>query len=273
MSKDPHRPDDEYSRVNYRRLIAWETRIAREAPFLLSLLDSAPQRSMIDLGCGTGEHVAFFADAGARAVGLDRSETMIEAAKEHEAAGKGRFVLGDATEARAVLGEEPPFGCAICLGNVLPPHVTQEAELATFLASAHDLLLPGGQLLIQILNYEGILSTGKRSLPVNVRPGDSGKEIVFLRLMSPAGPGRVLFFPATLELDPDAEEPLAVTMSRRIEVRAWTRTELTPALTTAGFFAIFYGDMAGGEFIVEDSVDLVVVATRDDVRDRGDVSG
>lgn len=262
MSEDTQPSEDEYSRVHYRRLIAWEKRIAREGPFLLSLLDSVPQRSVVDLGCGTGEHVAFLSEAGARAVGLDRSETMIKAAKDHEVAGKGRFVLGDATEARAALGEDPPFGFALCLGNVLPPHVTQDADLARFLASAHDLLLPGGQLLIQILNYEGILSMGKRSLPVNVRPGDAGKEIVFLRLMSPAGSGRVLFFPTTLELDLDAEEPLTVTMSRRDEVRAWTRTELTPALAAAGFEAVFYGDMAGGEFIREDSADLVVVATR-----------
>ena len=261
MSDDAHRPDDQYSRVNYRRLIAWEKRITREAPFLLSLLGRAPERSVIDLGCGTGEHVAFFSGVEVRAVGLDRSEAMIEAAKDHEEAGNGRFVLGDATEARAALGDEPPFGLAICLGNVLPPYVTEDADLASFLASAHDVLMPGGLLLLQILNYEGILVTGKRHLPVNVRPGDEGKEIVFLRLISAGNAGRVLFFPATLELDPDADEPLSITTSRRVELRAWTRADLTPALAAAGFDAVFYGDMAGGAFVLEDSADLVVVAT------------
>jgi len=261
MSDDPHRPDDPYSRVNYRRLIAWEKRITREAPFLRSLLDRAPERSVIDIGCGTGEHVAFFAAGDVRAVGLDRSEVMIRAAKDHEEAGKGRFVLGDAMEAGAALGDEPPFGLAICLGNMLP-HVAGDSDLARFLVSLHEVLLPGGLLVLQFLNYEGFLATGKRSLPVNLRPGDDGKEIVFLRLMSPAGHGRVLFFPATLELDPDAEEPLTVTMSRRVELRAWTRADLAPALTTAGFEAVFLGDMAGGEFVLEDSLDLVVVATR-----------
>ena len=260
MTEDPHRPDDPYSRVNYRRLIAWEQRITREAPFLWSLLDRAPDRSVIDLGCGTGEHVAFFAEADVRAVGLDRSEAMIAAAKDHEAAGKGRFVLGDALEARAALGDEAPFGFAICLGNMLP-HVMEDADLACFLASAHDVLLPGGLLLIQLLNYEGILATGKRHLPVNVRPGDEGKEIVFLRLISPGKAGRMLFFPATLELDPDADEPLSMTMSRRVEVRAWTRADLAPALAAAGFDAVFSGDMAGGAFVLKDSADLVVVAT------------
>ena len=167
MTEDPHRPDDPYSRVNYRRLIAWEERITREGPFLLSLLDRAPERSVIDLGCGTGEHVAFFAEADARAVGLDRSDSMITAAKDHEVAGKGRFVLGDALEARAALGDESPFGLAICLGNMLP-HVMEDTDLARFLTSAHDILRPGGLLLIQILNYEGILATGKRHLPLGV---------------------------------------------------------------------------------------------------------
>lgn len=261
MSGDPHRPDDPYSRVNYRRLIAWEPRITREAPFLLSLLDGAPERSVIDAGCGTGEHVAFFARRGVRAVGLDRSEAMIAAAKDHEEAGTGRFALGDAMEARAALGDEPSFGLAVCLGNMLP-HIPAEADLARFLTSLHEVLLPGGLLLIQILNYEGILATGRRYLPVNLRPGDDGKEIVFLRLISPVEDGRVLFFPATLELDPDAENPLTVAMSRRVELRAWTRADLAPALAAVGFDAVFHGDMAGGEFVLEDSADLVVVATR-----------
>lgn len=216
---------------------------------------------MIDVGCGTGEHVAFFARADARAVGLDRSPSMITTARDHEAAGEGRFVLGDAMDARGALGGEPPFGVGICLGNMLP-HLDDEEDLARFLASLHDVLRPGGLLLIQLLNYEGILTAGKRYLPVNLREGDDGKEIVFLRLMSPAENGRLLFFPTTLELDPDAEEPIKVTMSRRVELRAWTRAQLAPALAAAGFDAVFHGDMGGGAFAVEGSADLVVVATR-----------
>jgi hypothetical protein len=128
--------------------------------------------------------------------------------------------------------------------------------------SLHDILLPGGLLLVQMLNYEGVLATGRRALPVNVRPGDDGKEIVFLRLMSPAGDGRVSFFPATLELDPEAEQPITVTTSRRVDLRAWTRADLGAALGAAGFEVAFHGDMTGGAFVLGDSPDLVVVATR-----------
>jgi len=85
---------------------------------------------------------------------------------------------------------------------------------------------------------------------------------VFLRLISPGTAGRVVFFPATLELDPVADEPLSITMSRRVELRAWSRADLASALAAAGFDAGFHGDMAGGAFVLEDSADLVVVATR-----------
>lgn len=262
MSNEPNRPDDPYSRVNYRKLIAWQKRIDREAPFLRRLLDGAPDRSTLDLGCGTGEHTAFFAGEGARAVGVDRSETMLADAADHERAGRGRFVEGDLLNLGTALGDEPPFGLAICLGNVLP-HVLEDDDLRRLLRGVHDALLPGGALLIQIVNYEGVLATGKRHLPVNLREGDDGTEIVFLRLMKDAGGGRILFFPATLELDAnDEDEPLRIIQSRRVELRAWTRDALAPLFGSAGLTPEWLGDMHGGPFDRDGSPDLVVVARR-----------
>jgi SAM-dependent methyltransferase len=243
-------------------LIAWDARIAREAPFLERLLAAGPDRSVVDLGCGTGEHVAWFARGGARAVGLDRSETHVEAARDHERAGEGRFVLGDVLEARAALAGEAPFGLAICLGNMLP-HLPDAAALGRFLREAHGLLAPGGHLLVQILGYERILAQGLRALPVNVRPGErEGEEIVFLRLMSPQPGGRMLFFPATLVLRPDREEPLTVHASRRVELRAWLPAELRAAAEGTGFSVRLHGDMQGGDYDARTSRDLVVVARR-----------
>jgi len=262
MTTDANRPDDPYSRVNYRKLIAWKRRIDREAPFLRRLLDAAPDRSALDLGCGTGEHTAFFADEGARAVGVDRSDTMLGAAADYAAHGRGRFVQSDLLELPTALASEPGFGLAICLGNVLP-HVVEDAALDCILRGAHDALLPGASLLIQILNYEGILANGKRNLPVNVRPGDEGNEIVFLRLLKDAGDGRILFFPATLELNADDEdEPLRIIQSRRVELRAWSRESLAPRFAAAGLEPEWLGDMQGGPFDVDASPDLVVLAHR-----------
>lgn len=266
-SKYPHgapqeqSEQDQYSRVEYRKLIAWKKRIEREGPFLRGLIERAPDRSVLDIGCGTGEHTAFFAELGCRAVGLDASESMIEAARDHERAGLGRYVLGDGLAAREALGDESPFGLALCLGNMLP-HVEQDEELERFVTSVHDALLPGGALLLQMLNYAGFLARGVRHLPLNFRPGEDGREIVFLRVLNPEAGGRVLFFPTVLELDPEAEEPVRVHSTKRIEMRAWTADDLVPRLGAHGFDVRLYGDMQGGAFDPVESHDLVLVGTR-----------
>jgi len=252
---------DLYSRVDYRRVIAWEARIRREGPFLLRLLADAPDDSVLDLGCGTGEHVAFFAQQGARAVGIDRSASMIEAARAHEHAGHGRFLVGEARDAPELLTQEEGFGLALCLGNVLP-HVVESAELTALLDAARRVLRPGGLFLVQLLNYERILSQDVRHLPLRFRPGEAGQEVVFLRLLKPGPDGSLLFFPTTLVLDPDAEEPVRVQGSKRVPLRPWTRAELGPAFDAAGFDLRWYGDMAGGGFDARDAPDLVLVARR-----------
>ena len=252
---------DPYSRVEYRRLIGWTERIRREGPWLLDLLDGAPERSVLDLGPGTGEHTAFFAEHGARAVGVDRSESMLAAAREHEAGGRGRFVHGDIRSVDGLLGAEPGFGMAVCLGNVLP-HLTGEDDLEAFFKAVARLLLPGGRFLIQLLNYDRIIGQNVRHLPLNFREGDDGEEIVFLRLMKPAPDGRILFFPTTLSLDPSSEAPVSVSGSQRVELRGWTSGAVEAALERADFSVVLGGDMMGGPFDPESSNDLVVLATR-----------
>ena len=263
QAADASRPDDPYSRAQYRKLIAWERRIAREAPFLGGLLEEAPDRSVLDLGCGSGEHVAWFAQQGARAVGLDRSEAMIESARDHEAAGHGHFVLGDALAPREALPDDRAFGLALCLGNMLP-HVLDDAELAAFVRGVRAMLLPGGRLVIQILNYAKLLREDVGVLPVNVRPGESeGERIVFVRLLTGEPGGRVLFFPTTLTLDlEDEEAPVAVHTTRRVELRAWDAPSLTRAFEAEDFRVRLHGDMEGGPYDAETSHDLVLVAER-----------
>lgn len=255
-------PLDPYSRADYRRVIAWDARIEREAPLLTAVLGRAVDPSVIDLGCGTGEHVAFFASRGARAVGLDRSEAMITAARDYERAGRGRFVLGDFAEADRLLADEPRFGLALCLGNMLP-HLLEDSELERFLEILGMLLVPGGRALVQILNYRRILEEGVRALPVNLRPGDAGEEIVFLRLMKPLERGRLLFFPTTLSLKHDAETPLSVVSSRRVELRAWTDLDLLARFAVHGFRASCFGSMTGAAFDPRTSNDLVIEVERD----------
>ncbi|MFG0316121.1 MAG: class I SAM-dependent methyltransferase [Planctomycetota bacterium JB042] len=257
--------DDPFARLSYRRLIAWPARMRRETPFLEAALAAAPDRSAVDLGCGPGEHARLLASWGVRTLGIDRSESMIEQAREHEgefgAAGP-RFVLGP-IESLAV-ADDDRFGAAFSLGNVLP--YLEDDELPRALAAVAAALLPGGVFAGQLLNYGPILAGEVRSLPLNVRPdpADDAAEILFLRPLKPDGDGRhALFFPTTLHLVPGADPPVRIERTKEVRVRAWTWPELDAALEAAGFDERrAYGDVERAEFAPDASSDLVFTARR-----------
>lgn len=256
----PPEPQDPYADLRYGRLFDWSERLQREAPFLIELLQGGPAPSLLDLGCGSGEHAAFFARAGYRVLGVDRSAAQIAAARAQAQEGAARFVAGDLTRLGEVV--DARFGTAICLGNTLV-HLQEPEALAAACRGVYAALLPGGAWVAQILNYERLFGRGERHLPLVFRRDDDG-EIVFLRLLQPLPDGRVQFFPTTLRLRPDAAVPVEVVASHATTLRAWQRQELEPALRAAGFTTVvWYGDLRGNPFDPESSGDLVFVARRD----------
>lgn len=255
--------EDQYSRVDYRQLIAWPKRIAREWPLIESLLAQAPVKRVLDLGAGTGEHARHIASHGFEVVGVDASETMIGKAREIPAGGV-EFIFGDFRELEKTTSGT--FGAAICLGNALP-HLREDADIDAMARGLAARLAPGAPVLIQILNYERIFAANERSLPINVMADEMDaegmREIVFLRLMKSQGEGRLLFFPTTLRLDPDAEEPVEVLSTHRVELRGWRRPELEAAFARHGFTKFeALGGYDRAAYDAGTSRDLLLVAWR-----------
>jgi SAM-dependent methyltransferase len=252
--------EDQYSRVDYRRMIAWPERLRREGPFFEEIFRDASPRRLLDLGCGTGEHARLLASGGFAVVGVDSSPSMLEKARSAPPVEGATFVEGDICNLGATV--DGFFGGAICLGNVLP-HVTDPALLGAFFGGLAAHLAPGAPFVLQILNYDRIIDAGERHLPLNFRDGDDG-EVVFLRLMSPRPDGTVLFFPTTLELHPDDEEnPVRVNHARRVVLRGWRSAEIEAACRDAGFAEVaMFGSFARQKFERATSRDLVVVARR-----------
>ena len=73
--------------------------------------------------------------------------------------------------------------------------------------------------------------------------------------------GSVLFFPSTLLLTDDEDEPLKVVSSKRVPIRGWRSAELRDAMTHAGFTGVeLLGDVTGATFDSDASPDIFLVA-------------
>ncbi len=254
---------DQYSRVNYRHMIAWPERIRREAPLLERVLGEGPSRRILDLGSGPGDHARFLASRGFDVVGVDASESMLKMATEEAVPENVRFVQGDFRELPNLV--DGTFGGAICLGNVLP-HLTEVEDLRAIARGLGAKLERGGRLLVQIINYQRMVAQKERALPVNFRPDPDGGpgEVVFLRVMTlPDGERRVRFFPTTLRLDADAEPPFTIITSKRVDLRAWSREDIVRSFGEAAIEeSEALGGFDGALFDPETSRDLVWIGVR-----------
>lgn len=253
----PSPTDDPYSRLDYRRLIAWPARIERERPFLESVLSSAPSRRLLDLGCGTGEHARFLASLGFEVVGIDASPENLGKAEEGPPTPGAEFLLGDLADVASLTEDE--FGGGICLGNTLP-HVTERADLERAFSGLRRRLLPGGPLVIQLLNYDKIFLRDEHALPLSFREHE-GDRVVFLRLMEPGADGELWFNPTTLRYRPGEEPPVEVMATKNVRLKGWRSGELEGLLEAAGFVDLErFGGMQREPYVEQESSDLVLVA-------------
>jgi glycine/sarcosine N-methyltransferase len=250
------RPDDPYSRVDYRRLVAWPERIEREWPFLSRVLGDRGR--VLDLGSGTGEHSRFLASKGFEVVGIDSSAAMLAKANDSPLPSNLAFLEGDIADVERLTAGR--FDGAICLGNTLP-HVRRLPDLARLFSGLRARLGPGSPLLLQVINYEKVIGGAQRHLPLTFRRDEAEGEIVFLRLMTPRPDGTVVFTPCTLRYRPDGDPAVEVMAARNVELTAWRRPDLEGALEAAGFTRReVFGTVGDVPFDPGSSPDLVIVA-------------
>ena len=155
---------DRYEGLKYRGMISWSSRLEREWPLYADVFAGVPERSLLDLGCGPGEHCARFAAEGWRTVGVDVSATQIADARRHHP--QLDFVQADLGDLAAAL--DTRFGAVLCVGNVLPN--LDDPTLDAMLGQLARSILPGGRLLLQQLEFGPIRSGRRRSIGPVFRP-------------------------------------------------------------------------------------------------------
>jgi SAM-dependent methyltransferase len=245
---------------DYDRFVNWEQRLAREMPFLDKLLSEHGPRRVLDVACGTGHHAIALAERGYDVVGTDISAGMVRRARQNaEAAGAAvSFVQASFGELREVVGG--PYDALLCLGNSLPSLLSQEA-LGAALVDMAQVLVPGGLIVIQDLNYDRIWPRRERFMPlVAHRQGE--EEWLFLRVLD--------FHEQTLTFNMIIFRKRGQKWEydvRSTELRPIFKDELEKHLLGAGFAAKqFCGDYAAHPYERDTSGDLIVVAQREDAR-------
>jgi SAM-dependent methyltransferase len=163
--------DDLYRGKNYNEECALIDR-------LLQSYGNGTVRRILDLGCGTGNHVFPLAEKGYKLVGVDRSARMLEAAREKTSVWRGcqtAFYEADIRSFRV----EDSFDAALMMFAVLGYQLENRDVLAA-LRTARRHLESGGILIFDVWYGPAVLSEG----PTDRFKSTATKEGQILRFAS-----------------------------------------------------------------------------------------
>ena len=120
----------------------WE-RERIDLPNYLAIVAELGARSVLDVGCGTGNWASMLADRGSEVVGLDPAAASLDVARAKPGGQRVRWIHGDVTSLPALAVD-----LATMTGNVSNVFLTQQAWLTT-LGGVHAALRPGGYLVFE----------------------------------------------------------------------------------------------------------------------------
>jgi SAM-dependent methyltransferase len=125
-----------------------------DARFFMETAGLAPGAHVLDMGCGQGAHALALAKHGLHVTGVDLSlAQLLRASQAKEATGASvAFLQGDMRDPPV----QGPFEGVLCVGSTLG-YFSDEENLAC-LQRMHDMLTPGGKLLIEVFNRDHIIS-------------------------------------------------------------------------------------------------------------------
>ena len=127
----------------------------------------SPGSRCLDVGCGTGHYAGKLAEEGFHATGIDLDAAMIAHAKTHypQAIFRTMNMLDIAPHSPTPYSLLPtPFDAIFCIGNTAA-HLAQ-AQFMTFLAAVRQTLTPGGTWVLQVMNWDYVLTQPSLAFPV-----------------------------------------------------------------------------------------------------------
>ena len=152
--KGPAVYDDFYASI-YDQLLFSSFKTNYETTALVKETYPNEKSVILDIGCGTGHHVAKLADNGYNVVGMDKSESMIKKARENYPS--YTFIEGDAYDSSKFMNNS--FTHILCLYFTI--YFFQDK--IKFFNNCFDWLMPGGTLVVHLVDrvrFDPILPPG-----------------------------------------------------------------------------------------------------------------
>lgn len=165
-----------YDAIYAGRNIESNTRLI--TTLLRQLLPNDKQRTLLDLGCGTGSYTHAFARLGHKVTGVDRSKNMIRVAKSKASKIETAptFVVSDILS----YNKKGQFDSVVSLFDVLSYMITDH-DTTRFFNTVSSQLKPGGVFIFDCWHGPGILS----SKPINMTQSYKTSEFSIIRKKTP----------------------------------------------------------------------------------------
>jgi ubiquinone/menaquinone biosynthesis C-methylase UbiE len=153
--------DDFYADI-YDYLVFNNLKDEYEVGEIMNKTGASSQSKVLDIGCGTGHHVASMKGRSVDIIGIDISPSMIKKAKENYPDYK--FQVADATNSQ--LYPSDSFTHILCMYFTI--YYIQDKNM--FLHNCYNWLMPGGYLILHLvdrINFDPILPPGNPLLYVS----------------------------------------------------------------------------------------------------------
>jgi SAM-dependent methyltransferase len=152
--------DEFYSEI-HDSLFKTESRSEQEAIEIIKATQPDKNYStFLDIGCGTGCLVNALKHRGYNAIGVDKSQAMIEKGKERHRQAKSAIQCGDATD--PLTFERGTFTHIMCMDRT----VYEIEDKITFFRNCKHWLQPGGYLILHLVEpdkFNAIIPLGQPS--------------------------------------------------------------------------------------------------------------
>lgn len=206
--------------------------------------------NIIDVGCGIGTLSFELINYYNNVLGIDMDSEMIQSAlRKKDTISKGiEFQQLSMLELATSIKKDSMDGI-VCFGNTLV-HLNSLDEIADFLQQSKAVLQPNGKLLLQIVNYDRILSKNVAQLPLI-----ENDDIVFERNYRYRSSANKIDFNTRLTVKSTQQ-----VLENSIELLPLLKNELAQLLTHAGFKNCTYYGSFNQDMYTIDSPALIVEA-------------